>query len=433
MSTLQIKTARVFAPLLQAARYKGAFGGRGSGKSHFFAELLVERCLIEKTDWVCIREVQKTLNQSAKKLIETKIEAFGVGHLFEVQSSLIKTPFGGQIIFQGMQDHTADSIKSLEGFDGAWIEEAQSLSQRSLDLLRPTIRKEQSELWFSWNPRNKRDPVDVMFRGDKKPSDVISVNANWRDNPEFPNVLEQERLDCFNNEPDKYGHIWEGEYEAVTDGAYYARHINEAKNANRICGVPKDNLQPVRVFCDIGGTSGRSDAFVMMVTQRIGLEKRCIDYYEVVGQEFSEHVHWLHTNGYSNAIIMLPHDGNKHDNVYRVTPRSYFEQAGFKVEVMPNEGHGAAMLRIEAGRRDFPNWYFDKDKASGLLEALSHYHERKDDIRGIGLGINHDWSSHGADAWGGACVWYESNQPVKHNNINKIKRVFTNENAWLGA
>ena len=149
---LQIDTPRAFLPLLQPSRYKGAHGGRGSGKSYFFAELLVERCLMQKTHAVCIREIQKSLNQSVKKLIEEKIEVLGVAKYFEVQESLIKGKNGSLIIFQGMQNHTADTIKSLQGYDIAWVEEAQSLSARSLELLRPTIRKEGSEIWFSWNP-----------------------------------------------------------------------------------------------------------------------------------------------------------------------------------------------------------------------------------------------------------------------------------------
>lgn len=158
MTELVIETPPVFEPLLGASRYKGAWGGRGSGKSHFFAELLIERNIMERVDSVCIREVQRTLNQSVKKLIEAKIEALNVGAYFEVQDKRIKSRHGGVTIFEGMQNHTADSIKSLEGFDIAWVEEAQSLSQRSLDLLRPTIRKPYSELWFSWNPNLETGP-----------------------------------------------------------------------------------------------------------------------------------------------------------------------------------------------------------------------------------------------------------------------------------
>lgn len=155
MSILKIATAKIFEPLLAPARYKGAYGGRGSGKSHFFGELLVETCQAERgTLAVCIREAQRTLAQSSKRLIESKISGLGLGHGFRIFSDKIATPGDGIIIFRGMQDHTADSIKSLEGFRIAWIDEAQSLSARSLALLRPTIRAEGSELWASWNPYN---------------------------------------------------------------------------------------------------------------------------------------------------------------------------------------------------------------------------------------------------------------------------------------
>lgn len=212
MSVLQIQTPEVFEPLLEPARYKGAWGGRGSGKSHFFAEMLVERCILQPgLRWVCIREVQRSLEQSVKRLIEDKIEALGLGALFDVQKFEIHTPGGGIVIFQGMQNHTSESIKSLEGYDGAWVEEAQSLSQRSLDLLRPTIRKPGSEIWFSWNPRKATDPVDAFLRGDPPPGAVI-VNANYRDNPWFPDVLRAEMEWDQRRDPDKFAHVWLGAY-----------------------------------------------------------------------------------------------------------------------------------------------------------------------------------------------------------------------------
>lgn len=218
---LTIDTPAWFIPLLEPARYKGAHGGRGSGKSHAMAEALVERCIIQRTFAVCIREVQKSLAQSVKKLIEQKIEALGVGHLFEVQQAVIKAPHDGLIIFQGMQNHTADSIKSLEGYDIAWVEEAQSLSQRSLDLLRPTIRKPGSELWFSWNPGQPTDPVDVLLRGENPPPSAIVVQANYRDNPWLPDVLREELEYDRGRDPDKFAHIWLGEYQRNSEARVF--------------------------------------------------------------------------------------------------------------------------------------------------------------------------------------------------------------------
>jgi phage terminase large subunit len=213
MAELVIDTPRWAKPLLKPSRYKGVYGGRGSGKSHERAEALIERCLIQKTNAVCLREIQKSLAQSVKKLLEIKIQSMGVGHLFEVQLNQIKCPHGGLIIFQGLQNHTADSIKSLEGYDVAWVEEAQTLSQRSLDLLRPTIRKKLSEIWFTWNPNFSHDPVDALLRGENPPPDAIVVQANYRDNPWLPEVLKAELDYDLKRDPDKFAHIWLGEYQ----------------------------------------------------------------------------------------------------------------------------------------------------------------------------------------------------------------------------
>jgi phage terminase large subunit len=222
VTTLRIETPRVFLPLLEPARYKGAHGGRGSGKSHAFAEMLIERCLMHPgTRWACIREVQKSLEQSVKRLLEDKIKALGVASSFNVQKFEIGTPGGGVLIFQGMQNHTADSIKSLEGFDGAWVEEAQSLSQRSLDLLRPTIRKDGSEMWFSWNPRHETDPIDKLLRGEHVPPGSVVVEANYSDNPWLPDVLRQEMEYDLRRDPDKFAHVWKGGYVRASEARVF--------------------------------------------------------------------------------------------------------------------------------------------------------------------------------------------------------------------
>lgn len=209
---LIIETAPVFEPLLMPSRYKGAHGGRGSGKSHFFAELLVEENIREKLDCVCLRETLKSLEFSVKKLIEHKIETLNAGSYFEVQDRRILTTRGGVIIFEGMQNHTADSIKSLEGFDRAWFEEAQAASQKSLDLLRPTIRKSGSEMWFSWNPDQPTDPIDQLLRGEGLPPGAVVVEANYTDNPWLPDELVAELEFDRKRDPDKFANIWLGQY-----------------------------------------------------------------------------------------------------------------------------------------------------------------------------------------------------------------------------
>jgi phage terminase large subunit len=217
-----IQPPKAFKPLWAQARYKGAYGGRGSGKSHAFAEMLVVRASTAKGfRAACVREVQKSLKNSVKLLVEDKIKALGVSHLFEVLDAEIKTPGGGIIMFQGMQNHTADSIKSLEGFDVAWVEEAQSLSQRSLDLLRPTLRKPGAELWFSWNPGKPTDPVDVLLRGERPPRGAIVIEVNYNDNPYLPPDLAEEQADDAARDPDKWAHVWGGQYSLNSEARVF--------------------------------------------------------------------------------------------------------------------------------------------------------------------------------------------------------------------
>jgi len=401
---LAIDFAPVFDPLLDPSRYKGAHGGRGSGKSQFFADLMIASA-IRKPGFrgLCCREVQKSLKESAKRLLESKIISNGVGHLFDIQEAQIKTPGGGTIVFAGLQDHTAESIKSYEGFDVAWVEEAQTVSDRSLNLLRPTIRSPGSELWFSWNPRRKSDAVDKMLRGEQLPTGAAVVQANWKDNPWFPAELEQERLDCLRAQAEQYAHIWEGDYVSVSDGAYYAKDIAQAKLDGRITDLAKDPLLPIKAYWDIGVR----DATSIWVAQSVGETIKVLDYYEASGQPLGSHLEWLRSKGYGSALCVLPHDGAKADALTAVRFEDHIRSAGFETQTVQNQGKGAAMKRVEAARRLFSRIYFDKTKCAGGLDALGWYHEKKDENRNIGLGPEHDWSSHAADAFGLLCVAYE--------------------------
>jgi phage terminase large subunit len=414
---LLLDTAEVFEPLLAPSRYKGAWGGRGSGKSHFFAEKLIEDCAAEPGESglgmraVCIREVQKDLAQSSKLLIETKLSKMRLTEAqgFKVFRDVIETPRDGLIVFKGMNDYTADSIKSLEGFKRSWWEEAQTATGHSLNLLRPTLRAPGSELWFSWNPRRKSDPIDVMLRGPETPTGAVVIKANWRDNPWFTAELEQERLDCLRMQPDQYEHIWEGGYANLADGAYFAKSLIAAKAEGRIGPVAADPLMTIRLFVDIGGTGARADAFTIWAAQFIGLQVRVLNYYEVVGQPIGAHLEWMRTQGYTpgRAQIWLPHDGATQDKVIDVSYQSAFEAAGYAVTVVPNQGKGAATQRIEAVRNLFPSIWFNEATTEAGREALGWYHEKRDEARQIGLGPNHDWASHGADSFGLMCIVYE--------------------------
>lgn len=208
----EIATPRAYAPLLKPARYKGARGGRGSGKSHFFAGLMIEENICARLDNVCLREVQKDLKFSVKKLLESKIEDMNAGWYFDVQDRAIKTKQNGIIIFEGMQNHTADSIKSLESFDRGWFEEAHKCSERSLTILRPTIRKPGSEMWFSWNPERPTDPVDALLCGDSRPPDAVVVSTTYRDNPFLSSEIKAEIEYDRKRDPEKFRWVWEGDY-----------------------------------------------------------------------------------------------------------------------------------------------------------------------------------------------------------------------------
>lgn len=221
MNALEIETAAVFEPLLGPSRYKGIHGGRGSGKSHFFADLWLEESISQKLDFVCLRETLKSLEFSVKKLLESKVEKFNAGAYFDIQDRKITSARGGVTIFEGMQNHTSESIKSLEGFDRAWFEEAQNASDKSLTLLRPTIRKAGSEMWFGWNPVKNTDPIDMLLRGPELPPAAIVVEANYTDNPWLPAELQAEMEYDRKRDPEKYAHVWLGQYQRNSEARVF--------------------------------------------------------------------------------------------------------------------------------------------------------------------------------------------------------------------
>jgi phage terminase large subunit len=411
----RLQISEVFEPLTKPKRYKGAFGGRGSGKSHFFGQWLVVQCLTEPgTRAVCIREVQRTLAQSSKQLIESKIRELGVIDQFEITNEAIRTPGNGLIMFAGMQNHTAESIKSLEGCRIAWCDEAQALSERSLSLLRPTIRVDGSELWFSWNPTRKSDAVDILLR-QSPPANASVVRANWRDNAFWNDTLEEERKLELSKYPERYDHVYEGGYATAWAGAYFAKQLAEAKAEKRITKVIRDPLLPLRAFFDIGGAGAQADAMSIWICQFVSQSIYVLDYIEGQGQVLAYYAQELRSRGYDKAICTLPHDGINANNITGKRYVDHLREAGFDCDdPVPNQGRGAAGLRIEAVRRIFNRCWFNnaptataKDATEAGRDALGFYHERKDEERNVGLGPEHDWSSHAADAFGLMAIKYE--------------------------
>jgi phage terminase large subunit len=229
LSILCIQTPRAFLPLLKPARYKGAKGGRGSGKSHFFGELAVEEAVTGHVRFACLRETQTSIKDSVKQLVEDKIRKLGVEHLFRITETEIRGPNDSLFIFKGLQNHTAASIKSLEGFNRAWIEEAQTISQRSLDIATPTFRTPGAEMWFSWNPNHANDPVERLFSDNQGDPDFVCVEANYRDNPWFwDTALAKDMERDKARDPEKYQHVWGGGYQTSSEARVFRNWKVEA-------------------------------------------------------------------------------------------------------------------------------------------------------------------------------------------------------------
>ena len=353
--------------------------------------MLVARALTSPTRAVCIREVQKSLDQSVKQLIEDKIGAFGLGDHFRSLKTHIEGPGGGIIIFQGMQDHTAASIKSLEGFDIAWAEEAQTLSDTSLTLLRPTIRKEGSELWFSWNPKRPTDPVDALLRS-KTPANSVVVRANYMDNPFLPNTLREE-LEEDRADEEKFGHVWLGEYELIAKGAYYGKQMAQADRDERICRVPHEPTARVWTAWDLG----MNDQTSIWFAQLVGREIRIVDYYEATGEPLSHYVGVIDKKAYNYGGHLLPHDVEARELGTGKSRREVLEGLGLKVLTVPQH---TVEDGINAVRSVIPRCWFDKTKAARGIECLQMYRAEWDDkmntLRSRPL---HDEFSHGADAF----------------------------------
>lgn len=419
---LEIITPRVFLPLMEPSRYKAAYGGRGSGKSHFFAELLIERCIMAKTRAACIREVQGTLKDSVKELLVQKIEALGVQHLFEVLEAEIRTPNGGLIIFKGMQSYNASNIKSLEDIDIAWVEEAQTLSAISLRMLRPTIRKPGSELWFSWNPRHETDAVDVFFRGQKPPADCIAVCVNWYDNPWFPDVLKREKDEDYANDEEMAEHVWGGGYERVSAGAYYAKHIAKLERLGRVSSLPySPALGKVYTSWDLG-VADYTAIWFFQVHEVDGVPRvRVVDYYEASGlgaqdiipsamPEFTKDV-----QDRVEAMVELgrdvPFDYQRHFFPHDIGTREWGSGANERIKTVAALGVPISTIqrgvpanpedRINAVRELLPMCEFDNSPRVMLgLSRLRRYQKKINQQLQLYMGPLHDEASHGADAFG---------------------------------
>lgn len=405
---------------------RGSYGGRGSGKTRSFAKMAAVKGFIYGMQGLtgqilCARQFMNSLDDSSldecKRAIE---EEDWLADYYDIGDKYIKSKDGNiWFTFAGL-DRNIGSVKSKSRILLCWVDEAEPVTEEAWQTLEPTLREEgegwSAELWVTWNPKRKSAAVESRYRYSTDPM-VKVVPLNWKDNQRFPEKLERQRQRDKKERPEQYGHIWEGDFASVLSGAYFASHLNQAKSEGRICRVAADPLMTLRAFVDIGGTGARADAFSMWIAQFIGREIRILDYYEAVGQPLSAHLTWMRERNYmpERCQFWLPHDGSTQDKVYDVSYESALRDVGYKVTVVPNQGRGAAKARIEAARRLFPMMWFNEATTEPGRDAIGWYHEKKDEARNIGLGPEHDWSSHGADAFGLMAVAYE--MPKKEQAI----------------
>ncbi|MCP5015677.1 MAG: PBSX family phage terminase large subunit [Ketobacter sp.] len=394
MSILEANVCRAFEPFLKPSRYKAAYGGRGGAKSWFFASQVILQCYEKPTRVVCIREVQNSLKESVRQLLIDIIQTYNLGNWFKVMDAEIRGDNGSLIIFKGMQSYNAQSIKSLEGYDIAWIEEAQTLSNLSLRLLRPTIRAEGSELWFSWNPRHKSDAVDKFFRGPHCPDNALVVQVCWKDNPWFPAVLQMEKDQDYAASPEMAEHIWGGNYEIITEGAIYAKYLLDLEKQGRICSVPYNPEEPVYTAWDLG----IFDSTAVWFVQVIGAEIRIIDYYEVRNQSLLDTARLIKDKPYLYAEHYMPHDTGTREMSSAKTRKRHLEDIGFR----PIRVGSRLPIQdgINAVHNMLPKCVFDAEKTEDGLNCLRNYRVELDELRDTPKTKPlHDWSSHGADAF----------------------------------
>jgi len=413
----QTNLPEVFKPFRNPARYKGAYGGRGGAKSHTFAELMILRCYEQTTRAVCIREVQNTIRDSVRQLLIDKIQKLGFGNFFTVLDSEIRGANGSLIIFRGMQSYNAENIKSLEDFDLAWVEEAQTFSDHSLRLLRPTIRKDGSEIWFSWNPRHDTDAVDKFFRDGNRRTGMIGIAVGWQDNPWLPDVIYQEMLDDYAADPEMAEHVWGGGYEIITEAAYYAKLLASAEKDGRIGRFPYDPTFPVFTSWDIGV----DDYTAIWFLQTDGRKVWVIDFFEISNAGAQEIVELAlpeigHIDDVSKAAAQLlelgrdePYRYGKHFLPHDVKVREW--GAGAKQRSLTLLGLGVKPIhvgvatdpadRINAARALLPIVYFDDNPRVRVgISRLRRYKRRKIEALEVYAGPLHDENSHAADAFG---------------------------------
>ncbi len=383
--------------LFRPSRYKVAHGGRGGAKSWGFARALLIEGWREKRRILCAREVQKSIKDSVHRLLADQCQAMGLGQHYEVLQNTIRGANGTEFLFTGLSTQTAESIKSYEGIDICWVEEAHKVTRKSWDILIPTIRANDSEIWISMNPELDTDETFVRFI-ESPPLDAVVTEINWRDNKWFPDVLMKEREEMLRQveagirSQDDYDNIWEGKCRAAVEGAIYAKEILDAKLAGRLSNVPYDPLLKVHAIWDLGW----NDKMAIILAQRSSSEIRVINYIEGSHRTFDSYVQQLESLDYRWGKDFLPHDGRARNAQTGMSPIELLTRLGRDVEEVPNIGVEEG---IKAARQTFPRVYFDRNNASQLFNVLGRYRRAINQTTQQPGAPLHDDNSNGADAF----------------------------------
>lgn len=388
----KIQIPRAFRPLFEPRRYKVYYGGRGAAKSHAYARVLLAQGMQRPMRIICAREIQKSISDSVHALLGDLIREHELQGFYEVQQQVIRGINGTEFKFRGLKHNTTD-LKSLEGADVVWVEEAENVSNNSWEILIPTVRKESSEIWVSFNPKNLTDPTYQRFVA-RASDDVLSVKVSWRDNPFFPDVLDRERRKLEVADPEAYRHIWEGEPDMRRNGAVYARQLIKAREEGRICRVPYDPGAEVFTAWDLGF----GDATAIWWLQFVGRELRWLEYYENAGEQLEHYTGIVKAKHYNYVKHghFLPHDGD-HGNIRGESVSKQMAGLGMSNTVLPREADLAP--GIELVRQTLAYSVFDAEKCKDGLHALENYcYEWDEDRQVFKAKPRHDWASNCADA-----------------------------------
>ena len=405
--------------LFEKSRYKVCYGGRGGAKSWGIARALLILAAKDPIRVLCAREFQTSIKDSVHKLFCDQIEALGLLGFFEITQSAIRGKNGSEFAFVGLRNNVTN-IKSFEGVDICWVEEAQSVSRLSWNVLIPTIRKTGSEIWISFNPELESDETYQRFVVNP-PNDCIQIRINWDDNPWFPETLKLEKDALKDRDHEAYRNVWEGHCRRTVDGAIFATQIENAEKDGRITKVPYDPTKPVHAICDLGW----SDATAWWLIQFIGMETHVIRYFEDSQKTMTHYLAKLQSFGYVYDTIWLPHDAqNKTLAAAGRSIEDIVRAAGYKTMILDRV---PVTDSINASRTIFPNFWFDRENCADGLMCLRHYRFEVDpETKQFSKTPVHDHYSHGADAF--RYIGLMIKEPVKRRKQPQMAMA----SGWMG-